>query len=117
MPRKPVPLWEQSQASPPRGHVLPLVGSSNARGGTFEVHAFNAVPDVVALANEVAEVFAGDFRLLLELGRLLPLALQFFDTALQTHAEFIRRVLEGLPHLRANTGSVGMRIIEQIELC
>lgn len=109
--------WSNLRQRLRKASVLPFVGSSNTGCRTVQINALNGVSDVVAFADEVAKVLASDLGLILELGRLLPLALKLFDAALQADTEFICGMLERLAHLGADARCIGMRVIEQFKLC
>lgn len=78
--------------------------SSDRCGGSgFEIDSLNSLAQVVAAANKVAEVLAGDFCLHLELRCLLFLVLQLFDIPLKPNTNIVRRTLECPSNLRADT--------------
>nr|POF14001.1 hypothetical protein CFP56_03025 [Quercus suber] len=93
-----------------------LKGRGNGGCRTLEVDALDAGTYVVAVAHEVAEVFARDLGLGLGLQRGFALLLQRLDAALKALTQLVGRVLERAADLGADALRVGVRVVELREL-
>jgi hypothetical protein len=77
-------------------------GSDRCWWSGFEVDSLNSLTQVVAAANKVTEVFAGDFCLHPEFGGLLFLVLQLLNVPLETNADVVCWALESASDFRAD---------------
>jgi len=88
----------------------------SCRGCGFKVDPLHRLAQVIATADQVAKVFAGDFSLSLELGRLLLLVLELLDVSLETDADIVCRTLEGTTDLRADAKCVLVCVVDGCKL-
>ena len=72
----------------------------------------DCLAQIVAAADEVAEVFASHFGLRLDLGCLLLLKLELLDVPLQANADVVSRSLQCASDLRADTKSIRMGVVD-----
>jgi hypothetical protein len=73
---------------------------------SFEIDSLNSLAQVVAAANEVTKVFAGDFCLHPKFSRLLFFVLQLLNVPLKTNANIVRWTLESASNFRADAQGV-----------
>jgi hypothetical protein len=86
------------------------------RRRSFEVDTLHGLPEVVALANEVAEVLIGNFGLDSGFGCLFLLLLQPLDVALEADANVVCGALQCAANLGADAESVLVGVVDGREL-
>jgi len=82
------------------------------RRRSFEVDTLHGLPEVVALAYEVAEVLVGNLSLNSRFSRLFLLLLQPLDVALEADADVVSRALECAADLGADAKSILVGVVD-----
>ena len=89
-----------------------FVGCQSTRQWTIEINAFHRASVLAAVTEEVGEVFAGSFALLLCLRNLVLASSKVFNVLREAVLEVGRRYAQNATNLGRNPASIGVHIVQ-----